>query len=191
NEEENRRDFLSIIGDYSRSMKKTPRPVLRRSSWHICGRAVDIDLGFLRNGNIEQVREVISGVTNWRVFIRAQQQDSGQGEPLRDLPWDLSARSEGGSVTAQGGKLKVQPPAGYYVDFTTLAADYGWERRNALSNWRNSWFDIEWWHFQKTEGMSWYECMLERYTPDEIKASYGDLPWWTKLPENEVQALPW
>ncbi|HEY89765.1 MAG TPA: hypothetical protein G4N98_08565 [Thermoflexia bacterium] len=184
-------DFLSILGDSSRSMNHTPRPGQGRISWHVCGRAVDINQGFLRNGNIELVREDISGVTYWRVFIKAQQQDGSQGEPLRQLPWDLSARAEGGLATTQGGKLREQPPASYYVDFTTLAADYGWERRNALSNWRNSWFDIEWWHFQKTEGMSWYECMLERYTPEEIKASYGDLPWWTKLPENEVQALPW
>ena len=52
-----------------------------------------------------------------------------------------------------GGEWKEEIPEGYYVDFTTIAMDYGWERRNALSNWRSSYFDIEWWHFQKTEGM--------------------------------------
>ncbi|MEA3308763.1 MAG: DPP IV N-terminal domain-containing protein [Chloroflexota bacterium] len=184
-------DYLDILGDSSRPMIYTPRPGQGRISWHVCGRAVDINQGFLRNGRIEMVREDISGVTYWRLFIKAEQQDGSLGEPLRRLPWDLSARAEGGAATTQGGKLKAQPPAGYYVDFTTLAADYGWERRNALSNWRNSWFDIEWWHFQKTEGLSWYECMLERYTPEEIEGSYGELPWWTKLPENEVQFLPW
>ncbi|MBN1259529.1 MAG: hypothetical protein JXB35_02510, partial [Anaerolineae bacterium] len=110
---------------------------------------------------------------------------------LRSRPWNLNARSQGGLAAVQGGELKAQIPAGYYIDFTTIAADYGWERRNALSNWRNSWFDIEWWHFQKTEGMSWYECMLEMYEEEDVIASYGDLPWWTKRPEWEVQAYPW
>ncbi len=176
-------DYLSILGDSSRSMNHTPRPGQGRISWHVCGRAVDINQGFLRNGQIELVREDVGGVTYWRVFIRAREQDGSRGEPLRVAPWDLNARPAGGA-------LKPIPP-GYYVDFTTIAADYGWERRNALSNWRNSYFDVEWWHFQKTEGMSWYECMLEIYTPGAILESYGILPWWSKLPEWEVQTLPW
>jgi len=82
------------------------------------------------------VREDIGGVTYWRVYIKAKVQDGTLGEPLRAIPWDLTARSKGGLAAAQGGELKSEAPAGYYVDFTTLAADYGWERRNALSNWR-------------------------------------------------------
>lgn len=183
-------DYLSILGDSYRSMHHTPRPGQGRISWHVCGRAVDINQGYLRQGLIELVREDIGGVTYWRVFIKAKAQDGSLGEPLRTAPWDLSARSKGGLATAQGGELKATIPEGYYVDFTTLAADYGWERRNALSNWRNSYFDIEWWHFQKTEGMSWYECMTELYSTEEISNSYGLLPWWTKRPEWEVEAMP-
>jgi TolB protein len=184
-------DYLSILGDSFRNMNHTPRPGQGRISWHVCGRAIDINQGFLRNGRIQLVREDVGGVTYWRVYIKAKRQDGSLGEPLRSLPWDLSARNEGGLAAAQGGKLKDEVPEGYYVDFTQLAADYGWERRNALSNWRSSWFDIEWWHFQKTEGMSWYECMLEIYDEEEIADSYGALPWWTQRPEAEVQKLPW
>jgi TolB protein len=172
-------------------MNHTPRPGQGRISWHVCGRAIDINQNFLRDGRIELVREDIGGVTYWRVYIKAKKQDGSLGEPMRALPWDLTARNEGGLAAMQGGERKVKAPEGYYVDFTTLAADYGWERRNALSNWRNSWFDIEWWHFQKTEGMSWYGCMLEIYGEDEITESYGELPWWTKRPEAEVQSYPW
>ncbi len=182
-------DYLSVLGDSSRAMNHTPRPGQGRISWHVCGRAIDINQGFLRQGLIELVREDIGGVTYWRVFIKAQEQDGSLGEPLRSAPWDLNARSAGGEASVHGGKLKPIPQ-GYYVDFTTIAADYGWERRNALSNWRSSYFDIEWWHFQKTEGMSWYNCMLEIYTAEEVKESYGDLPWWTERPEWEVQAMP-
>ncbi|MGC9356319.1 MAG: TolB family protein [Anaerolineae bacterium] len=190
-EQETGWDYLSILGDSWRPMNHTPRPGQGRISWHVCGRAVDINQGFLSDGRIELVREDVGGVTYWRVFIRAAEQDGSLGEPLRARPWDLSARSRGGLATIQGGELKAEVPQGYYVDFTTLAADFGWERRNALSGWRSSWFDIEWWHFQKTEGMSWYECMVEIYDEEEITASYGALPWWTKRPENEVQAYPW
>jgi TolB protein len=183
-------DYLSILGDSWRTMHHTPRPGQGRISWHVCGRAIDINQGFLRDGRIELVREDIGGVTYWRVFIKAATQDGHLGEPLRVAPWDLSARSKGGLATANGGELKETIPEGYYVDFTTLAMDYGWERRNALSNWRASYYDIEWWHFQKTEGMSWHDCMLELYTEEEVVASYGDLPWWTRRPEWEVQQLP-
>ncbi len=183
-------DYLSVLGDSWRPMNHTPRPGQGRISWHVCGRAVDIDQGYLRSGNAELVKEEIGGVTYWRVYIKAKVQDGTLGEPLRVAPWDLAARDKGGAATAQGGELKAQVSAGYYVDFTALAADYGWERRNALSNWRSSYYDIEWWHFQKTEGISWYDCMLELYSAEEVKASYGDLPWWTKWPEWKILALP-
>ncbi len=182
-------DYLSVVGDSWRPMNHTPRPGQGRISWHVCGRAVDINQGYLRDGRIELVREDVGGVTYWRVYIKAKTQDGSLGEPLRVCPWDLNARARGGLAAAQGGELK-EIPEGYYVDFTTIAADYGWERRNALSNWRQSYFDIEWWHFQKTEGMSWYECMLELYPEEEVVASYGYLPWWTKRPEWEVQSMP-
>ncbi len=183
-------DYLAILGDSWRPMNHTPRPGQGRISWHVCGRAVDINQGFLRDGRIELVKEEVGGVVFWRVYIRAKAQDGSMGEPLRTAPWSLSARSEGGLAEANGGKLKPIP-SGYYVDFTMLAADYGWERRNALSNWRNSWYDIEWWHFQKTEGMSWYDCMLELYSSEAISNSYGVLPWWTKRPEWEVESMTW
>ncbi|HNT76322.1 MAG TPA: DPP IV N-terminal domain-containing protein [Anaerolineae bacterium] len=184
-------DYMAILGDSWRTMNHTPRPGQGRISWHVCGRAVDINQGYLGQGNIELAREDIGGVTYWRVFIKAEKQDGSLGEPLRVSPWDLNARSKGGIATVYGGELKAAPPSGYYVDFTTIAADFGWERRNALSGWRTSYFDIEWWHFQKTEGLSWYECMTELYPAAEVTASYGALPWWTKRPEWEVQAMPW
>jgi TolB protein len=189
-EEQTGWDYLSILGDSWRPMNYTPRPGQGRISWHVCGRAVDINQGFLSSGRLELVREDIGGVTYWRVYIKAKEQDGSQGEPLRVAPWDFSGRSKGGLATAQGGELKAKIPEGYYVDFTTIAADYGWERRNALSNWRSSYYDVEWWHFQKTEGMSWYECMEELYTTEAISESYGILPWWTKRPEWEVQSMP-
>ena len=40
------------------------------------------------------------------------------------------------SSTARTGTKNPALPDGYYVDFTALAAAYGWERVPAADNWR-------------------------------------------------------
>jgi hypothetical protein len=62
------------------------------------------------------------------------------------------------------------------VDFTTLAGDYGWERVPALWRWRHFWADVRWWELQKTNGLTWWEGMLEIVEPDEIEAAFGPIP---------------
>lgn len=171
-------DYLSVVGSAWRSPSAAPRPGQSGRSWHVCGRAFDANQEFYDRDDplIQLVREDVGNETYWRVFIRAARQDGRMGEPLRVAPWDLKAREEGGLAAVQGGRLLEQVPGGYYVDFTTLAADYGWERVAALYRWRYYWPDIEWWHFQKTDGMSWWDCMLEIYTPEEIERVFGPIP---------------
>ena len=62
------------------------------------------------------------------------------------------------------------PPAGdvYYVDFTELAADYGWTRVPALDGWQSHWDAIRAWHFERADGLSWDAAMLEVYPQAEI-----------------------
>ena len=62
------------------------------------------------------------------------------------------------------------------MDFTTLASDYGWERVPSLWRWRYFWSDIRWWEFQKDDGLTWWECMLEVFEPKEIEAAFGPIP---------------
>ena len=59
------------------------------------------------------------------------------------------------------------------MDFTALAADYGWERMPANNGWRHQWADINWWQFQKTQGLTWLEAMQELYRMDQIEAVFG------------------
>ncbi|HIQ00696.1 MAG TPA: hypothetical protein EYH30_00950, partial [Anaerolineales bacterium] len=171
-------DYLMVLGSAWRPMDHTPRPGQSRMSYHVCGRAFDVNQAFYdqEEQQIQLVREDVGNETYWRVFIRAARQDGSMGEPLRVAPWDLKAREEGGAAAVQGGRLLEEVPPGYFVDFTTLAADYGWERVSALYRWRYFWPDIEWWHFQKRDGLSWWECMLEIYEPEEIEASFGPIP---------------
>ncbi len=82
-------------------------------------------------------REDIGAQTYWRLFLRAQNQDGSQGEPIQNPPWDLNARYELNPTTYEAGGGYTSIPPGYWIDFTSLAAAYGWQRLPALSNWRN------------------------------------------------------
>ena len=170
-------DYLSILGAAWHPASEAP-PGQSRMSWHVCGRAIDLNQGFYDQDEqlIQLVREDAGNETYWRVFIRAAEQDGSMGEPLRVAPWDLKAREEGGAAAVQGGRLAETVPPGYFVDLTTLAADYGWERSPALYRWRYYWPDIRWWHLVKRDGLNWWECMLEVYDRQEIEASFGPIP---------------
>ena len=176
--EETGRDYLATLGEVWRPLDQAVQPGQSGRSWHVCGRAFDLNQGFYDRDDplVYLVREDVGNETYWRVFLRTVEQDGSMGEPLRVAPWDLKARSEGGLAAVQGGRPMDEVPSGYYVDFTTLAADYGWERVPALYRWRYYWPDIRWWHFQKTDGLTWWECMLEVYSREEVEAVFGPIP---------------
>jgi len=165
-------DYLGVIGSSWRPMNHVPRPGQSRRSYHVAGRAIDVDqtLYSLGGNQIVILREDIGSVTYWRVYIRPKKQDGTQGEPLRAAPWDLNVGTE------SGGRPMTRIPPGYYVDFTTLAADYGWERVRAIWRWRAFYPDVEWWHFQKTEGLPWWEAMKQVFHEKDVIASYGPYP---------------
>lgn len=165
-------DYLNILGSSWRPMNHTPRAGQSRRSYHVAGRAIDINQGpYSAAGDLVAfVREDIGYRTFWRVYIKAEAQDGTRGEPLREAPWDLQIG------TATGGAPMEEIPSGYYVDFTTLAADYGWERVQAIYRWRSFYPDVEWWHFQKIEGLPWWDAMKQVYDESDIIASYGPYP---------------
>lgn len=171
-------DYLATLGSSWLPITHTPPSGHSRMSWHVCGRAIGLDQEPYEDNEplVELIREDVGNVTYWRVFIRAAEQDGSMGEPLREAVWDLNARQEGGRAMVEGGAPKAYIPAGYYVDFTTLASDYGWERVPALWRWRYFWPDIRWWEFQKTDGLTWWECMLEVFEPGKIEAAFGPIP---------------
>jgi TolB protein len=170
-------DYLATIGDSMRRITAEPPPGQSPRSWHKAGRAFDLNQGLYERDDqlVELVREDIGFRTYWRVYVRAARQDGSLGEPLRQAPWDLKARRVGGLSAREGGELATQVPPGYYVDLSTLASDYGWARVPANNRWRYQWADINWWQFQKTQGLSWWEAMLELYRPDQVEAVFGPL----------------
>ena len=165
-------DYLHTVGNTWRPMNHIPRDGQSRRSYHVAGRAVDINQEPFQSADNSTVivREDIGGATYWRVFIKAKNQDGSMGEPLREAPWLLQVG------TAEGGQPMDKIPSGYYVDFTTLAQDYGWERVRAIYRWRSYYPDVEWWHFQKTDGLPWWEAMEQVYKEEDIIKSYGPYP---------------
>lgn len=161
--------------------------------WLYTGRAFAINSLMVNAGWMVVVREDFGAQTYWRLYLRAQLQDGSLGEPLRDLPWDLSARYNlDPQVYEQGGQYGAVPP-GYWVDVTALAIQYGWERVPALPNWRTFYRGARFTEFTLSGGLDWYSAMLEVYPPDvlvtptrvlppTITPSRTPLPTWTPLP---------
>jgi TolB protein len=161
--------------------------------WLYTGRAFAINSLMTNAGWMVAVREDFGAQTYWRLYLRAQLQDGSLGEPLRDLPWDLSARYNlDPKIYEQGGQYGEVPP-GYWVDVTALAIQYGWERVPALPNWRTFYRGARFTEFTLTGGLDWYSAMLELYPPDvlvtptrvlppTITPSRTPLPTWTPLP---------
>lgn len=180
-------DVMGELDDSFWDLQHLPQPGEERRNWYMTGRAFGISrnltLGF--PAQLEISREDLDVNTLWRVYVRvADEAQSGQlGEPLRRMPWDLLSR-QSGDVQAydQGGKLKTEVPSGYYIDFTQIAEDYGWLRVPAGSDWRANVYSINYWLFEKTEGMSWYQAMRELYTDAQLG---GFAPTATPVPPTQ------
>jgi len=168
-------DFLAIVSDLLRPLDYRCDNTCDTLSWHKSGRAVDTRLDYsdarISNG-LEVVREDQHGETYWRVYLRTAAQDGTQGEPLKDAPWDFSYRARWIVGRGEGGTRKPIP-RGFYVDFTELARQYGWERISANDSedldWKTNKLGAEYWHYQKTHGLTWYQAMREVYPESKLK----------------------
>lgn len=166
-------DFLGRLDDAFWRIERPPQPGEERRNWLMTGRSFAIQRSAIAGfpPPLEIVREDIGVETYWRVFLRVSDDaQAGQlGEPLRQFPWDFAARTAG-DVEAYdaGGRLRSEVPEGYYIDLTQIAADYGWDRAPAGSDWRANSNTIYYWSFRKNDGLSWYEAMREIYTEAQL-----------------------
>lgn len=165
-------DLLGALEDAFWALDRLPEPGQERLNWHMTGRAFALNRNLIYGfpPPLEIVREDIGVKTYWRVYARAAVQDGQLGEPLRQLPWDFSARS-GGDVEAyeEGGRLRASVPTGYYVDLTQLFEDYGWMRLAADRSWRYNFGGVQFWESVKTDGLAWEDAMLEIYSNEELE----------------------
>lgn len=169
-------DFLGTLEDAFWRLDRPPDPGEPRENWHYAGRAIAIQRDLIYAGQptpIEVVREDREVNTYWRVYVRvvAEAQNGSLGEPLRQIPWDLTARGSGDVEDYErGGRLKDSVPAGYYVDLTRIAEDFGWQRAPAQRTWQFNFGAIQFWELHNTGGKTWTDAMLELYTPGELDA---------------------
>lgn len=151
-------------------------------SWHKTGRALDLALEFKVDG-VDQmvlVREDLGFNTYWRIFLRTALQDGSQGEPLKENPWrhwwHIVPAEEPEAYAAGGKRLPI--PGGYYVDVTALAKRHGWERIACYAiegdyHWLSDSNGTEYWHYQRTDGLIWWEAMSQIYEPEVLEEHVG------------------
>lgn len=182
--EETGYDFLSALSEALRPFDFY-NDTSEYASWHKAGRAVDLLFDFYdQDGQpcLEVVREDIGGETYWRLFLRCVRQDGSQGRPLKVNPWDLSREARTLIAPEEGGTYKPIP-RGYYVDFTALAQEYGWWRISAHDaedfSWTWHFKALEYWHYQKRDGLEWYQTMLQVYSQEEMDRYFT----WKKMVE--------
>ncbi len=180
-------DALAALENAFLPLTQPLDPGLERD-WLYTGRAFALNRLLADANWLVAVREDFPQQTWWRVYLRARAQDGSQGEPLHHLPWDFSARyTLDPTAYEQGGQPMMPPPAGYWVDFTTLAQDFGWQRLPALANWQSYYNGARFTEFVRTEGQSWEEAMREIY-PDIILTTPTVVipPTWTPSPTPRV-----
>jgi TolB protein len=72
--------------------------------------------------------------------------------------------------------MKKAIPVGYYVDFTELAREFGWERISSYDggdlSWKENIAGMEFWHYQKTDGLAWYPALRELYSDPALSAAF-------------------
>lgn len=206
-------DFLSELSDASRDVGQYS-DTTQYASWHKSGRAIDTLFDYFLGPQLahEIVRENYSGNTYWRVFLRCVDQSGRCGRPLTANAWDYSdeARTE---IAPEEGGVEKKNLTGYYVDFTALAREYGWEPISSYDDIDYSWtwhfLAFEYWHYQKTlrtgagphRHSNWYRAMsevypaktLEKYFTWRQMRSVGDDPYLIALKgvPLPLEAKPW
>jgi len=136
--------------------------------WLYTGRAFTLNPVLVQANWMAVVREDFGQQIYWRIYLHTAAQDGSQGMPLTQVPWDFSARTTSSSAYENGGQLMNSVPGGYWFDLTTLAAQYGWERLPALTNWRTYYAGARFNELVYPQGLDWRTAMLQLYPPEVL-----------------------
>lgn len=167
-------DFLGTLADLWRPLGYSGSSFF---SWHKTGRAFDTQMELWGPGgrrDMVLVREDRQGRPVWRMFLRAGAQDGSVGRPLVEPGWSFAAGSGDPELTAEGGRRGRFVPGGYWFDFTDTAERYGWSRIPSIArgslNWRRDWEAIDYWHYERRDGLRWFDAVRQVYADDELDA---------------------
>jgi TolB protein len=137
--------------------------------WLYTGRAFEFNPLSIHAGLTTTIKEERNGQTYWRIYIKSRYQDGSQGMPLKQMPFDLSARYNNDPLTYDAGGIRVPIPDGYWIDLTELALSFSWERLPAIGNWQRYFDSARFNQFVLTNGLDWYAAMKELYPVEAFK----------------------
>lgn len=134
----------SPYGNTKRQLKKTTEPGTSKYSFHIVGRAIDLNQkladGGPKNRRYYIAKDAVGSTMFWRIYCRTEKQDGAQGTKYtKDTLeyWDFFS------------KKSDKAPEGYYLDLTAEIERGGkFERIKAQNGWEVIIKKREWWHFQ-------------------------------------------
>lgn len=147
-------DFLARCGDIARTKGFTSTKAgVAQHSWHKTFRAFDYDQGQVGK-NAVIVMHTINGRIFFRTFIRCRPGFEKNGTNISQLKIWVAGK-------------QVAPPSGSWFDFTAAALRYGFNRVPAWRSWSGRAYSttMEFWHYQKDEGLTWEEAMRIAYLP--------------------------
>ena len=163
-------DFLSSLEKAFTPITEPPSLPLKQN-WLYTGRAFSVNPLPLQAGWMAIIREDYNGQVYWRVYIRTRYQDGSQGIPLHTPVWDLNSRFNGEPTAYENGGSSAEIPSGYWIDFTDLAARFGWQRLPALQNWRSYYPAARFNQFVITDQIDWQTAMDELYPPEALQTA--------------------
>jgi TolB protein len=159
-------DVLSDLENMFVSITESLPPG-RQNDWLYTGRAFALNPVLIDYEYMLVVKEEFGPDTYWRIFLKPLDQDGTMGTPLTQFPWDFDARFNGSPTAYEaGGETYLEIPGGYWVDFTALAIDYGWERTPALITWQSYLQGARFNTFTITSGLDWEDAMLQLWPPE-------------------------
>jgi hypothetical protein len=160
-------------GDTKRQLKKATKVGASSFSFHIVGRAIDLQQELSDNPGRRYwvTKDVPAGNGWWRIYCKTDKQDGTQGKAHAKNEikyWDFVERKE-----------HSLPPDVYFMDLTDEIESGGeFERIHAQGGWATTYNQTEWWHFQyvpdKQETFQ-DECELVGYSEKALKdAGYSE-----------------
>ena len=161
-------DFLATLNNAYLPLTDPSSPQILEN-WLYTGRAFEINPAPSTVDWMIITKEDIDGKVYWRIYLRPINQSGAVGRKMQERAWSFDQRSLGSpQAYEQGGSYSLDIPSGYWVDFTELAAQFGWMRLPALNNWRTYFPGTQHTVFVNQARFDLDNALLDLYPPEAL-----------------------